>query len=702
MDSPAIVSYGLGLAAFVFFAVQLTLGWRGGLRASLLLGTVAVSALWQGTGLLFSVSESQGAWLAYRLFDALRIGGWFAFIFSITFREDAKVLRSSGERVLPPVWPATLVGVFLLAGVVFPFEAPGSVVPGGEPNRLAPAGWLATAVMGLAALEQLFRRAPEDARWHIKPLCVGLGTGFVFDLYMFSDALLFGRLDASVWSARGVVQALAIPFAALATARSKDWTIDIAFSRGVVFHSTALAGAGLYLLTVAAAGYYVRYLGGTWGKTLQVGLLFAALLLLAYLFLSGTFRSRLRVFINKHFFSYRYDYREEWLRISKILSGEESGNTGIDERCVRALANLVESPGGALWLRNDREVFSQVAQWNLAQVKDPEPADASLPAFLSRTGWVVDLKQLAADPARYPELRVPDWLSNLNQAWLVVPLTHGDRLIGFVVLATSRAPMEINWEIRDALKVAARQASSFIGFTRATEALAETRQFDAFNRMSAFVVHDLKNLVAQLSLTLKNAEKHHGNPEFQADMLATIQHAVGRMNGLLLQLRAGAAPLEKPHPVDLKSVVERVVEAKSAQRAGIAVEAAPQVLAIGHSERLERVLGHLLQNAIDATTAADGRISVRVYHDTGQAVFEVSDNGVGMSPDFVRNELFKPFRTTKPTGTGIGAYESAQYVAELGGRIQVDSGQGSGTRVKVILPAQAGSDSSRGADREVA
>ena len=218
-----------------------------------------------------------------------------------------------------------------------------------------------------------------------------------------------------------------------------------------------------------------------------------------------------------------------------------------------------------------------------------------------------------------------------------------------------------------------------------TEALLEGRKFDAFNRMSAFVVHDLKNLVAQLSLLLRNAERHRGNPEFQRDMLMTVSNVVERMNKLMLQLRTGARPVEQARSVDLVSVIRNVCAAKSEQNASIDMDLAGRVYGVGHVDQLEHVIGHLVQNALDATTGK-GRVSVRLRRDDNAAVIEVTDSGVGMTPEFVRDRLFKPFQTTKATGMGVGVYESAQYVTGLGGRILVDSTPDVGTRVRVVLP----------------
>jgi putative PEP-CTERM system histidine kinase len=220
---------------------------------------------------------------------------------------------------------------------------------------------------------------------------------------------------------------------------------------------------------------------------------------------------------------------------------------------------------------------------------------------------------------------------------------------------------------------------------QATEALLEVRKFDAFNRMSAFVVHDLKNIVTQLSLMMKNAQRHSQNPEFQRDMLLTVENSLDRMRQLMLQLREGATPPGTAVGVDLGDIVARMEAMASSRGRRLEVNIAAHVGTRGHEERLERVVGHVVQNALDATPAS-GSVKLSLDRQGGQAKIEVTDTGQGMSKEFIQERLFKPFQTTKQAGMGIGAYESFQYVQELGGKINVDSELGRGTRVTMLLP----------------
>ncbi len=677
----SIWSYGLVGVLAAVIALYLTSGWRVSDRNRAMCLAVGVTALWGMVALGFAFTGYLYFLASTLLVDVLRFGGWYLFLL-LLLRPDEATAENSSRR---PLWLGKIA--ILLVSVAFVSQL--LTVLGVDffvpPARMALFASLAMSVFGLVLIEQLFRNVSPDFRWSIKPLCLGLGAAFLFDLYLYSDALLFNKVDLDAFSIRGFAHAIGLPLIALSAIRSNGWKRKLVMSKQVAMQSATLVLVGIYLLFMASAGYYVRFFGGEWGRALQMALLFTALLFLAVLAFSGSMRARMRVQVGKHFFSYRYDYRDEWLRFTQTLSSQ-GGFAGMGKHVVRGLANMVESPGGALWLKDPSgRFFAQAAFWNMPASAATEDDGSSLCKFLSESGWVINLEEYRSLPRRYDGLQLPSWLVEVPNAWLVVPLTTGSELIAFVVLATARTKIDVNWEVNDLLKTAARQAGAFLGQMQASEALLDVRKFDSFNRMSAFVVHDLKNIVAQLSLMLKNAERHRGNPEFQEDMLMTVEHSVERMRQLMLQLREGATPLDGPRGIDLSDVVRRIQTAKSSQGREVEIAIEERLVARGHEDRIERVIGHLVQNALDATEK-NGRVWVRVARQTAYALVEVGDTGHGMSPEFIRERLFKPFQTTKPTGMGIGAYESFQYVHELGGRLSVESTVDVGTKVNLLLP----------------
>ena len=691
-----LASFGFGLVSVTYAAFAVALVRLGYLRAPrtrpqlLVLLALLAQAMWGLFALL--AAQSQAAplvWLAV-LADRLRYGLWFAFLLCL--------LEPAGDAPdgagATPLWLSNWARLLITGAVAVDLLAALQIGWFGDPARLSFLLATALAVFGLVLLEQVWRNLPEDSRWNAKPLCLGLGGVFLFDLYLYSQSLLFGQLDADAVAVRGVVHWLVAPLLLLSFSRRRGWLSRVRLSQKAAFHSATLLLAGAYLLFISAVGYYVRFFGGEWGRAAQLALVFAALVLLVMLAVSRSMRAALRVQLVKHFFSYRYDYREEWLKFTRTLSAEQ-GAQPMGQNVIRGLAEMVEGTAGALWTRQPAdEAFAQVAQWNLPASDQREPLASSMCDFLRSSGWVINLDEFRAAPQRYGAITLPPWLLKTPRAWLVVPLLVGEELTGFVLLAAARTPIEVNWEINDLLKTAGRQAASFLARMQATEALLEARKFDSFNRMSAFVVHDLKNIVTQLSLMLRNAERLQGNAEFQRDMLMTVDHAVERMRQLMLQLRDGARPAGGSVGVDLTQIAQRAVATAKSRGRTLELDLVDAVATRGQQDRVERVVGHIVHNAFDATAAvgadsadsADSRVWLKLSRQAGWACIEVGDTGCGMAPEFVRERLFKPFSTTKEAGMGIGAYESFQYVRELGGTIDVDSAPGAGTRVTIRLP----------------
>ncbi|MDO8348493.1 MAG: PEP-CTERM system histidine kinase PrsK [Rugosibacter sp.] len=676
--------YGLATVGYLTLTVHLIRLRKTTLadRTSLVLITaVALSSIWAITGAGVYLLYADALQTIHEALDALRYGAWFTLLTLL-------LLPPPTDRSPSPQWrPSRLM--FVGGTIVFislfcqSLRLIDPLSPLAE-NSAHYAG-LALVIFGIVLLEQLYRNTTEDSRWNIKPLAIGLVAIFLFDLYFYSAAVMFRKIDDDAFSIRGFAYLLIIPLLILTVYRTRARPLNVTLSKTAAFQTTTLALVGLYLIAASAAGYYVRYLGGSWGGALQLVVLFVALLLLMLLGFSGSMRSRLKVLIGKNFFRYRYDYREEWLKFTNALCSENSV-LQLGQQVIRGLGDMVESPAGSLWTKDaSGNQFVQSARWNFPASDITEPTNSPMIASLDATGWVLSLEEFRSRPGRYGSMTPPAWLLEMPNAWLLIPLRTSAGMVGFVLLTTSRTPVDLDWEVNDLLKTAGRQAATFLAQMQATEALLESRKFDSFNRMSAFVVHDLKNILTQLSLMVRNAERHADNAEFQKDMLLTVRHSVDRMRQLMLQLREGATPADSFSGVSLDEIARRVQKSKAGMLPLVDLEIHETVSIRGHEERIERVIGHLVQNAIDATPA-DGRVWMTVRREAGMAQIEVGDTGQGMSADFIRERLFKPFQTTKQAGMGIGAYESRQYIQELGGDIQVESEENAGTRFRVRLP----------------
>jgi putative PEP-CTERM system histidine kinase len=667
------VGYAAAAAAFLFLFVLLMMSWRGRLPG-MLLGAGSLATVVWASAAAYLVARPDSSLLAADLLEVLRSATWLIFLMVLLGYSSREVGRLR----------LAAAAVVVFCGVVFVATFHSGETFAIRLGAFGIFGRLALAVTGMVLVEQLYRNVNPQQRWGIKFLCLGLGGIFACDFYLYADALLFRRVDGDIWAARGVVNALVVPLLAVATARNPTLSLDVTISRRIVFHSTAMLGAAAYLLFMALAGFYIRYFGGGWGTMLQVTFLFGAVMLLCVILFSGTLRARLKVFLSKNFFSYHYDYRDEWLRFTHTLSEGEPGMQ-LRERSIQAIAELVDSPGGALWLAQESGTFELGAHWNTPGASGIERSDSPLCRFLERRHWVIDFDEYGTHPELYEGLEIPDSVRSVPLAWLVVPLILHERLVGFVVLARSQGRVKLNWEVNDLLKTAGRQAASYLAQLEAAKALLVARQFESFNRMSAFVVHDLKNLVAQLSLLLSNADRHKHEPAFQQDMIETVAHSVEKMSRLLFQLRGGYT-LEPPVPVSLDELLRQVVAARSGLNPAPRLEVRDGAMTVvAHRARLERVIGHLVQNAIDATPSG-GNVVVQLLRKNSSAVIEIADTGCGMSEQFIRYRLFKPFESTKSAGMGIGTYETEQYVRELGGRIQVESRETRGTIFRVNLP----------------
>lgn len=677
-----VASYATASLAFLFLSVLLFTSWRGRLYGLLLAIASLTTSIWAATiaGLTYWQNTNS---LLLGVLEILRHGTLTTFLLVVLNPFQPR----ESQADLPHIRPAVVaVAMFYLASLSYVMFF-GQTQPN-DPSHdsVLHDGFLIGAIMaiiGMILVEQYYRNAPQEQRWGIKFICLGLGALFVYDFYLYSDALLFKKINSDIWAARGWVNALVVPLIAISAARNPKWAVGIAVSRKIMFYSSALFGAAIYLLLMSAAGYYIRYSGGNWGAVFQLIFLFGAAVLLIILLFSGTARAWLKIFISKHFFSYSYDYREEWLRFTHTLSEQA---TDLRVRVIRSLAQLVESPAGGLWYLSEQGSYQPIARWNIPDViEETVDADAPFCQFMKQHTWVIDLYQYDSASEQYAAMILPDWLPSISRARWVVPLMLHMELIGFVVLTEPRSKINFNWEVRDLLKVAASQAASYLTQHETAQALSTARQFESFNRMSTFIVHDIKNLITQLSLLVTNAEKHKDNPEFQQDMLETLSLSVNKMKRLLEKL-GNTGKAENTKLVRVEEILQQIIDSKSFYEPAPKLEVLKENLLVrADPARLERVLSHLVQNAIEATPR-NGQVQVKLLSQDDWVEIEVKDTGHGMSKQFIQEKLFKPFESTKTAGMGVGVFESREYINELGGKIEVTSKVKQGTVFTVKLP----------------
>ncbi|MFV8816178.1 XrtA/PEP-CTERM system histidine kinase PrsK [Haliea sp. E17] len=675
-----MLSYGSAWLAYSVLGLGLTLRWRNRALSLSALVCVALTAIWGAVVAIGSQFEYPPVKLI-EIAEAARNGAWMFLLYNLY----SQMLDGKGRFFGNRQWlPWFFAGICLL--LVHLFTSGWLLERLGLPAELERTFtflmWLGFTLGSLVLLEQVFRLSSLTERWRLKYLFLGLGSIFVFDFLMYTEGLILRQVNPLLWEARGFIVAFTAPLLGISILRSQKRSPEAQVSRNVVFHTVTLLLAGVYLIFISCVAFAINVYGGTWGGVLQITFLSVAGIFFLTVVLSSRARDVLRVWMSKHFFSYRYDYRREWLDFTQTLA--ESANA-TPTAITQAMTKLCGSPSALLWMRADNGEFSLIENWQME-----EPGDVGdfrpMVEWLERTAWIIDFNERQYHPEVYTDLKLPEGLENFQRVWLIVPLMFTNRLQGILLMTRPDVLPQMNWEDRDLLKVAGRAAATHLARFQAHASLVELRQFEAFNRLSAYVVHDLKNILAQQSLILSNASRHREKPEFIDDVFETIDNSVQRMTRLMAQMRSGLRGSRR-ETVELVPLLERVISNKSnTMPVPRMVRARREYLVEADAEQLTTVFGHIIQNAQDATSPG-GTVTVSLQEEQDRVKVLIKDSGVGMDENFIKNRLFTPFDTTKGlTGMGIGVVESRDYIRGLGGEVQVMSKPGVGSCFTVVLP----------------
>jgi putative PEP-CTERM system histidine kinase len=660
------------LAALLYGALALwqLRRWKedGGNRR--LVAAFAVTSAW-AIFVAFQGPHSLGAGVA----EAARNFAFLGFMYALVSR----AADERGQNGVRPVYAvvAAVIGLQLTLAGVTPQFADKAALHGALVSTSQVIG-LTIAAGSLILVHNLYGQAAHESRWGIRLPMIALAGMWAYDLHLYTVGWLTRGPVEDLYAMRGAILSMLVPLFALASRRSARWRMQL--SRAATFQSLSLIAILGYLILMMTASRALEVLGGNWVRIGQVGLVFAITVAAVILLPSGRMRAWSRVLVAKHFFEHRYDYREEWLRFTRTVGGDAP----LGERIIKAIADIAESPSGLLLVPEGGRL-SVAARWNWRdELPDSSARDAALIAFLERNSHIVDFPGFESAP--HPDLALPPALTALDSLWAGVPLIHGERLVGLVLLEHPLVRRPLDWEDFDLFKAVGIQAASYLAEARTQDALADARRFDEFNRRFAFIIHDIKNLVSQLSLVIRNAERHADKPEFREDMIATLHSSVKKMNDLLARLHRGNNNIEA-EPVRAIPVGQAVATVAEVKRRvhPVEVEGDRNVAAVADPVRLEQALGHLVQNAIDASREG-APVRIRCGARGGEATIEIVDRGEGMTADFIRTRLFQPFASTKESGFGVGAFEARSLIAAMGGRLEVDSRPGAGSRFTVFLP----------------
>jgi len=535
----------------------------------------------------------------------------------------------------------------------------------------------------------LYLRSPRAHRWAIRNLvlAVYLIAGFQG---LGQLAALLGHPLPDLRPFQPLAYLAALPFVVLFATRTPSLGIKLHISR----HAGHLAMLLIVTLATVQGLYLLHHYTGLLSRQVYQPA-WAYLFLAALVPLLGLMvvkRNNIKSFINQHFYNFKYDYRESWLEVTKKLSTALDDDDRLRRTTVDIYRDIFDCPAGALWLRHGNVYLLETTtgmHFPVGQI----PSDDQAIRFLADWQWVIDLNELERGEDLYPGLAPPEWLIHARpRPWLLLPLLVNAELFGFVVLGPSRSRRSIDWEDIDLAKTVGRQVAISLLQAQSARALAEAKQFGAYTKLATYVIHDLKNIISQLDLINRNYHRYRDNPEFLDDMHQTLAHTVEKMRELLARLNATTPPTEPkaPEPLDLRDLMAALEHRyRKTVRPGIELQfSSPDTKTVVRAERgkLLSVLGNIINNAIEAIPD-EGRVNVRAQNEGGRVLITIEDDGVGMSEEFIRTRLFKPFETTKGIeGMGIGMYEAKEYVESLGGHIQAQSREGEGTLITVSLP----------------
>jgi putative PEP-CTERM system histidine kinase len=638
----------------------------------LLLGAFALTACWAWLAAI----EPLGA-LA-RFAETARNLVWVGLLYSLYASSEG---RQQGVRLVYAAVSAVL-------GMEFVTTALSLAGPSAAVEQTARILGITAAAGSLVLVHNLYGQAAPSSRPNIRFAMLALALSWAYDLNFYTVSYIDPASAIGIADWRGFAIALTGPLFALAARHEDDWRIRL--SRAATFQSLSLLAICAYFAVMAVLATALRGGNGEWLRSLSAGVLAVMVVAAMVLVPSPRARGWAKVKIAKHFFEHRYDYRSEWLRFTETLGSSGPEARPLGERVIKAFADVLDAPGGLLLERDSGDAFAIGAEWNWQGRAAIDSDGDSARAFwdsIAKSGRIIEL-----DPTRKGwtkngnDVAVPKSVLQEPDAWVAVPLIHKERAIGLVLLAAPEYRRPLDWEDFDLLRTAGQQAASSLAEAQGQQALSNAQRFEEFNRRFAFILHDIKNLVSQLSLLTRNAERHADNADFRADMIATLKSSIGKMNDLLARLspQAGARS-HKAVPQQLRDIVAGAIagrrEFHPVQMLGDCGE-----WAAVDSAGLEQALGHVLQNAIDASPS-DEPVTVRVDRGGDEVTVTISDKGCGMDADFVRTRLFHPFVSTKESGFGIGAFEARSIVASMGGRITVDSRPGKGTQFTIHLPA---------------
>ena len=618
-------------------------------------------------------------------------------LFSLVFaRENYQELLKRWKGYVFVLYILGVIALFFIPGGWFIrlVDYPSRTFAFGPAGRYFLVYFLLATVVILVNLENTLRSVKEKAKRGVKiPLWTMIGA-FIFCLYATSQMLLFSRTDVNLLLASSVVILLTYALLFYCALRHELMEVEVYIGRQVVYSSAMLLFVGIYLLAMGLIGKVVQMAGGDPRLFFTLLAAFIAIYGLSVILVSGSLKGRIKRFINRNFYRSKYDYREEWSKFSDSIS-TKIDLQGLLSAIINAITEMMFVKNAAILLPEEANHSLIIAETkNLSNLNGVQISQKSeFLDWLWRAGEPVKINRLMEreDTARFYHQYEKTFERLRSKVW--VPLIANRKLIGILSLGEKISGEDYTTEDMELLETVANQSSVAILNAKLSEELMASRELESFYKFSSFVLHDLKNAVSMLSMVVKNAEANLKNPEFQKSMLDTISDVVEKMKGLMSRLSTAPKQIVlNLQLVDINSLIEDALEKSKVKhisriRVIERLEEVPKLKV--DPEQIGRVILNLIINAVEAMPqGGDLTLTTRVEDaDADFVEIMITDTGVGMTPEFIKYRLFKPFQTTKKKGLGIGLYHCKEVVTAHGGQIRVKSKINEGTTFTLRLPS---------------
>lgn len=546
--------------------------------------------------------------------------------------------------------------------------------------------YTAIAVLMLIYSEQVTRNVSSLKMIKLFGICLFLL--FSFDAMLYGQIYILESSSPGLWQAKAGVSFLFSFTLAIGSILFSDETksTSLTLTRPVAFYSTTAIVALMIISVIASAAAFLENFNGFIGSYLSLMALLWSLFAISALIFSSTFRQRVEVFVNKYFFSLKYDYRVEWLSASSRLSNLDSNDDNYYRDILELFLNALKANDGCLWItKNDKLI--PVSNSDPALVKPSVPIASDFIKIMLNKHWIYVPQTRSKSLSKYNEL-LPSWTRLNSDIWIIAPLISNAKLVGMVLINNPIADKKVTYEDRDLMTNISTQVANHIMLHQQEAIISENKQLETYHRLSAFIMHDINNVIAQLDLIGRNAEKHKNNPEFIDDMISTVHNSVIRMQKLIQKFNP--ASVETPYWLTVSHLLESVVFECSDRIPKPTLEVIQDFDVQADATKLSLALKNLIRNAQDATSEETGWIHIQIGTKTDKPlsskILIIEDNGSGMAASFIESELFKPFSSTKEKmSIGIGAYLTKSYFDHIGARLEVKSKPGEGTSFEVIF-----------------